>query len=95
MKLDELNEPFLPGQWVWLKQPPAFMAEECERCYSIWNYSRLVNELKGEDIDPRAPGKDDTQAFRQKKKTPKKQPQLGKGGLLESELLFLKGQGQS
>lgn len=69
MKLDELNEPFLPGRWVWLKQPPgpcwvdkAFMAEECERCYSIWNYSRLANKREGEDIDPRARGKDDTNA---------------------------------
>lgn len=52
-----------------MKQPPglcwvdkAFMAEECERCYSIWNYSRLANEREGEAIDPRARGTDDTNA---------------------------------
>lgn len=67
MKLDELNEPFLPSRGVWLKQPPelcsedqAFTAGEQKRCYSVWNYGRLTNELEGEDIDPGAPGKHDT-----------------------------------
>lgn len=64
MKLGELNEPFLPGWGVWLEQPPgvcwvdkAFTAGEHIKCYSTWNYGRLTNEFKSEDIDPRAPCK--------------------------------------